>query len=285
MTVMSKTPQWRNLPQVIILSLLCVFLPASGCASKYGAQKTAVKYYPDCYQPINELRRSEYAVERGAAGGAVAGALLGALVGYLATGKAKGAAAGAAVGGVAGGVAGGAAAHYSKDDDARLAEYNAELDGGIREVDKATAAAKVCRQCYERQFAVAAKEYKEGYLTKAQFNERYQEVASGMEEAAYILGTANENSSKVAADYRRAVQEEEARVAQSSSPAQRQPQRGSSSGKTTPKPTSSGQGAKVADLKQKSKDMDRSVSASEEEERLLRERLAATHQQAKDLMS
>ena len=253
----------------LVLALALLF---SGCASKYGTQKTAVKHYPDCYEPIKELRRSEYAVERGVAGGAIAGALLGALVGYLATGKAQGAVAGAAVGGVAGGVTGGAVAYADGDDDARLAEYNARLEGDIREVDKARAAARVCRQCYERQFAVAVNEYKSGYLTKEQFNSRYQEVTSGMEEAAYILGIANENSSKVASDYRKAVQQEETRAARTT-PRGRQPSRSPSSG------------GKTAALKQKSQQLDSSVSASAEEERLMRERLADFNRQAQDLMS
>ena len=39
----------------IVMTCLCSLL-ATGCASKYGAQTTDVHYYPDCYQPIADLR-------------------------------------------------------------------------------------------------------------------------------------------------------------------------------------------------------------------------------------
>ena len=42
----------------IVMTCLCSLL-ATGCASKYGAQTTDVHYYPDCYQPIADLRRAE----------------------------------------------------------------------------------------------------------------------------------------------------------------------------------------------------------------------------------
>jgi len=89
---------------------LCFFLAAgllvSGCTSQYGDQKTKVNYYPQCYQPVNQLRQDENSTGKSTAAGAVGGALLGALIGGLATGKASGAVAGAVAGGAAGAVAG-----------------------------------------------------------------------------------------------------------------------------------------------------------------------------------
>lgn len=262
-----------------LVCLLCVFsVSQMGCASKYGSQTTTVAHYPDCYQPINELRKSEYRPQQSAAGGAVGGALIGALVGYLATGKAQGAAIGAATGAVAGGAAGGiyGSQQQKAEDEKQLAQYNQQLDGNIVETNKATAAAKVARQCYERQFTVAANEYKGGRLTKEQFNSRYLEVTSGLQEAATILGEVNSNNRQITADYNRAMQEETART--TSAQAQSAP------GKTA-KARSSGQSPQLAQMTQTSRKMEQSTKAGEEEERLLLERLAATHQQAKDLMS
>ena len=42
----------------VVMACLCGLL-ATGCASKYGAQQTDVHYYPDCYQPIADLRKAE----------------------------------------------------------------------------------------------------------------------------------------------------------------------------------------------------------------------------------
>lgn len=268
-------------PKSFLISLLAMAVLAGGCTSKYGTQTTKVTHYPDCYSPINELRKNEFAVQKGVAGGAVAGAALGALIGYVATGKGSGALAGAAVGGVAGATAGGlyASSEKSGNDAARLAEYNSRLEGGIQEVDKATAAAKLARQCYERQFSVAASEFKAGHITREQFNSRYQEVVSGMEEAATILGMANKNSSDVVASYNKAIDEEAQRqnVPVASVRSRSSAQRASV--------TRTNEGRELTRLADTTSNMQRSVSAGQEEERLLRERLAATHQQAKDLMS
>lgn len=263
--------------KVISGALICAFFSLSvfqaGCASKYGSQTTKVSHYPDCYQPIAELRKSEYQPQKTAVGGAVAGAAIGALLGYLVTGKASGAAVGGAAGAVAGGATGGiyGSKQQEADDRAQLAQYNQQLDGSIIETNKATAAAKVARQCYERQFTTAASEYKAGRLSKEQFNSRYIEVTSGLEEAASILGEVNRNNQQLTAEYNKAMKEE---VAKTSSP---------STGKSKVVPAS--QKAKTAQIRQANQKLEQSAKAGEDEERLLLERLAVTHQQAKDLMS
>lgn len=260
--------------RVLLCLLLAALLPAAGCASKYGAQTTTVSHYPDCYAPINELRQSEHSAPKYAAGGAAAGAVLGALIGYLATGKSSGALVGGAAGAVAGGAAGGIYGQHSQtqDDAERLAAYNSQLEGNIRETSRMTAAAKLARQCYERQFAVAASEYKAGRLTKEQFNSRYIEVTNGMQEAASLLGQSNKRGSEISAEYERALQQESMRVANAGS------------GKNAPK-ASAEERRKLSNLKTKSTAMQRSVSAGEEEERQLMQRLSITHRQAQDLMS
>ncbi|MDR0339520.1 MAG: hypothetical protein LBH65_04515 [Desulfovibrio sp.] len=282
MTAPRSMPIPGGLSRFLLVALTAGAMLVTGCASKYGTQTTQVNHYPDCYAPINELRQNEFVAEKSAVGGAVAGAVIGGLIGYAATGKASGAAVGAAAGGIAGGAAGGIYGQHQRNqnDSARLDEYNASLDGNIREVNKATAAAKVARQCYERQFTVAASEFKAGHITREQFNSRYLEVTQGLEEAANILGEANRNSAQVAADYNRAVDQESSRVRQSSTPAPKAQK------KSAPVASASGGEAKqVADMRRKSNTMQQSVSAGQEEERLLRERLSSTHQQARDLMS
>ena len=93
--------------------LLAAGLLFGGCTSKYGAQKTRVNYYPQCYQPVAQLRQDENSTGTSTAVGATGGALLGALIGGLATGKVEGAVAGAAVGGVSGAVTAAGRAYVS----------------------------------------------------------------------------------------------------------------------------------------------------------------------------
>ena len=77
----------------IVMTCLCNLL-ATGCASKYGAQTTDVHYYPDCYQPIADLRSAEKSFNTTMVMGTTMGALLGAVIGASQTGKAEGALAG-----------------------------------------------------------------------------------------------------------------------------------------------------------------------------------------------
>ena len=60
----------------IVMTCLCSLL-ATGCASKYGAQTTDVHYYPDCYQPIADLRSAEKSFNTTMVMGTTMGALLG----------------------------------------------------------------------------------------------------------------------------------------------------------------------------------------------------------------
>ena len=64
----------------IVMTCLCSLL-ATGCASKYGAQTTDVHYYPDCYQPIADLRSAEKSFNTTMVMGTTMGALLGAVIG------------------------------------------------------------------------------------------------------------------------------------------------------------------------------------------------------------
>ncbi len=69
----------------IVMTCLCSLL-ATGCASKYGAQTTDVHYYPDCYQPIADLRSAEKSFNTTMVMGTTMGALLGAVIGASQTG-------------------------------------------------------------------------------------------------------------------------------------------------------------------------------------------------------
>jgi outer membrane lipoprotein SlyB len=268
----------------LLIVLLFSTLASTGCASKYDTQTTKVNYYPDCYAPIEELRKSEFTVEKSTAAGAVMGSMLGAIAGLIASGgKASGAAIGAASGAAIGGAAGYglSKSQQNSDDGALLADYNTRLDGGIRETDKTTAAARVARQCYERQFTAAASEFKAKRISKEQFNSRYQEVLAGMEEAAAILGVANKNSAQVVAAYNQALNEEAAK--RGVSPSVIRSSAKSKNASATRNKTESER--ELAGMAEKTNRMEQAVSAGRQEERLLQERLSTTRQQAADLMS
>jgi uncharacterized protein YceK len=182
--------QQRRVTSCLVFFLLMGIL-LSGCASQYGQQITSIKYYPECYQPIQDLRSAEKQFATTVAGSVVAGALIGAIIGGVATGDVRGAAAGAVVGGAAGGLAGYALAKQRqiKDDNQRLASYLQDIDGDITGLDRVTAAAQVARKCYDTQFAQAIAAFKEGRMSRAELTERVTEINNGSTEASRILGT------------------------------------------------------------------------------------------------
>lgn len=184
---------------------------ATGCTSKYGPQLTTANYYPQCYQPIAELRKDENSAATATATGAVGGALLGALIGGLVTGKAQGAAIGAVAGGAGGAVAGHAYGknQQGKRDQQKLASYLQQLDGESANMDRATAAAKVAVRCYDSQFTKAAADLKSGRITKQDFTNRYGEIRSGLEETSRILRNTGSSMAQKDIEYQRVLKEED----------------------------------------------------------------------------
>jgi outer membrane lipoprotein SlyB len=193
-----------------VVHILIVAFLVSGCASQYGQQITTVKYCPECYQPIQDLRNAEKQFNTTVAGSIVAGALLGAVVGGIATGKPQGALAGAAAGALVGGVAGYALAKQQKitDDNQRLASYLQDLDGDISGVDRVAAAAQQARKCYDRAFQEAVDAYKAGRMSRAELDDRYTEIKSGTAEANQILGTLLAGAGNKETQYQEALKSE-----------------------------------------------------------------------------
>jgi outer membrane lipoprotein SlyB len=188
---------------------------AAGCAhdSRFGPQTTVVNHYPDCYDPINQMRQAEFMVEESTVGGAVAGALLGAIAGYAADGG-RGALIGATMGAVTGGIIANqlAKAAEERNNAKRMALYSQHLDEASSNMDVTTAAASMARQCYEQQFASAVQDFQAGRINKEQFRSRYMEVAAGMEEASRVLGTSIDSIAEASVAYEEALLRESDRL-------------------------------------------------------------------------
>lgn len=204
-----------------LLLFFCMLITA-GCQSQYGAQQTAVHYYPQCYRPVQDLRADENTTANATAGGAAAGAVGGALLGLLLTGKAEGALAGAVAGGAVGAVGGNA---YGKNkaqeqDQQKLQGYLAQLGDEAGAMNRASAAARVATKCYNTQFTTAAQDFKKGRISRADFEKRYAEIRSGLQETAFILRTKAENIGANDADFNRALAVET--TAPAKSPEQKQ---------------------------------------------------------------
>ena len=150
------------------LHLVCILVGGllfSGCTSRYGEQRTKVNYYPQCYEPVAQLRKDENSTGKSTAAGAAGGALLGALIGGLATGKVEGALAGAVAGGAAGAVGG-------------------NIYGKSQETQR---------------------EYRAGQITRLELQDRYNEIRSGLEETAYILKDTSSAMAQRSSEYERVL--------------------------------------------------------------------------------
>ena len=195
-------------------SLFCALLSLvllSGCATgKYGEQITTVSYYPRCYAPIQDLRDADSSENKTVIAGGVLGALAGAIVGYAATGRAEGAVIGAGVGGVAGTGLGYAKAKQDRiaDDNRRMASYLVDIDGDISGMDRATAAARVSRDCYEKEFHQAVALFKNKTISREELNRRYQEIKDGTTEAERVLGTMVASTGEREQQYQEAIADE-----------------------------------------------------------------------------
>lgn len=209
---------------VVFISMAMALPLMTGCASKYGEQKTVVNYYPSCYAPIQDLRSREHDVATATAVGGVTGALGGALIGLLATGKAEGAIMGAAAGAASGMVAGNIYASKRKqaEDNIRLASYLQDIDGDISRLDIDGAAATNSLQCYDREFKGLVANIKARAISREAASKRFAEIMTGREEASFILGRIVDNARGLTQQYEQAFNQEEMDI--------QNPQRASSGG-------------------------------------------------------
>lgn len=187
-----------------------------GCATgRYGDQITRVNYYPACYAPLHELRQADKSFNRTVAASSSFGAIIGAVIGLLASdGKPQGALVGAAAGGALGAGAGYVKAKQDRiaDDNQRMASYLRDIQGDISGLDRASAAARAARDCYNREFAAAIAAYKAGKISRAELQGRYEEIRDGCTEASVILGTILDSAAQREQEYREAIAQENQRI-------------------------------------------------------------------------
>ena len=139
--------------------------------------------------------------------GTTMGALLGAVIGASQTGKAEGALAGAAIGAGAGAGASYLVAKYNneRDDRVRLASYARDLNADVNSLNRVTAAGQVAYNCYSAKFRAALEDYKAKRITRAELDQRYAEIKSGLAEASAILGSTLSEADKREAEYRQVL--------------------------------------------------------------------------------
>jgi len=74
-------------------------------------------------------------------------------------------------------------------------------------MNRSTAAAKVAAKCYDEQFKLAAGQFKAGQITRLEFQDRYNEIRSGLEETSFILNDTAATMAKKDGEYQQALAE------------------------------------------------------------------------------
>ena len=175
----------RAMSMFLILGLITV---ASGCASKYGKQTVDVKYYPDCYKPISEMRKEESRRAANTVAGAIVGGLAGAAIGHQ-----QGGTEGAIIGAVGGALIGATAANLlteefqKKERNERLVAYSQALDQDIQGLDAAVASAKLVNACYANSYKILKAEYQAHKIGKDEMAVRLKELRDGTKDANLVL--------------------------------------------------------------------------------------------------
>ena len=88
----------------------------------------------------------------------------------------------------------------------RLGASNADAEARER-----AAAARLSARCYDEQFKKAAAQYKAGAITRQDFQDRYMEIRSGLEETSRILKLTSDHVIERDAEYQKTLAQAQAK--------------------------------------------------------------------------
>ena len=201
-----------NLTKQCSVILACGALVLNGCApSGINVPKTTqVNYYPECYQPVQNLRNAdeqfEHSLMVNTAIGAVGGAAIGAAAGRDWKGAVIGMVSGAAV------AAAGTYAAYrlqqQPDDNARRLAIAGDLNHDSAELEKAVMAARAADACYDRAFNALEAGVRDHSISNDIAAARFREIQQGTREAEAILAEYGKKAEKSSAEYNVAFNQE-----------------------------------------------------------------------------
>lgn len=215
----------RNIPAfsavrtALFTAVTCTSVLLTGCAgmgspSSKVAASTKAEYYPQCYQPVSQLRASDQAMTQSVATGAIAGGVLGAIAGGLSSDDHAGR--NALIGAAGGALVGGAAGYYTArqqqiaDDNARIASYASDIDRSSGEIDRSIKYASAAQNCYQREFANLQASRKAKTVSETEGRLRLAEIVSGLNETnalmAAVDGRAGENINTYTQAYEKDLQ-------------------------------------------------------------------------------
>lgn len=205
-------------------------LALNGCANLPGQESSTqvsgvprlvtTNYYPNCYQPVEELRRYDASArmakrqEEARTAGILAGAAIGAIAGAALDRNNRGR--GALLGGLTGGVIGAmataqqnqAATQQAEQDRSDLAsKYARYIDGDVSDMDLTLAAARKAQHCYQQAYSSLIRDKKRGRLNAQEGRQRLAEIVAGLQETNSLIATVDSRFTENVAVYTRSYEE------------------------------------------------------------------------------
>jgi hypothetical protein len=200
-------------PSIKAGSVFVASLAMAGCALPGGTtvpQTTKVNYYPQCYQPVQQLHQADQQFSQTMAVNTLLGAAGGAALGGLIGGNWQGALIGAAAGAATAATATYAQARFQQeaDDDRRALLISNDMSHDSSEMQRAVFAARQANYCYNNAFNQVAGDVRRGRLPKEEARLRFAEINEGQHETAAILAQYGKKANESVQEYRVAVDQQ-----------------------------------------------------------------------------
>ena len=194
-------------------TVLVASLALGGCALPGGTtvpQTTKVNYYPQCYQPVQQLHQADQQFAQTMAVNTMVGAAGGAALGGLIGGNWQSALYGAVAGGTAAAAGTYAQARFQQeaDDERRAYLISNDMSHDSSEMQRAVFAARQANSCYNSAFNQVAGDVRRGSFSREEARQRFAEINDGQRETAAILAQYGKKANDSVQEYRVAVNQQ-----------------------------------------------------------------------------
>lgn len=198
----------------------CANLPGQESQVSSVPRLVTTDYYPNCYQPIEDLRRYDVSArmakrqEEARTAGILAGAALGAIAGAALDRSNRGR--GALLGGLAGSLLGAmataqqdqGATEQAEQDRADLTDkYAYYIDGDVSDMDLTLASAQKAQRCYQKAYSKLLRDKKRGRVSADEGRKRLTEIVDGLQETNELIATVDSRFTENVAAYTRSYEE------------------------------------------------------------------------------
>lgn len=198
----------------------CANLPGQESQVSSVPRLVTTDYYPNCYQPVEDLRRYDVSArmakrqEEARTAGILAGAALGAIAGAALDRSNRGR--GALLGGLAGSLLGAmataqqdqGATEQAEQDRADLTDkYAYYIDGDVSDMDLTLASAQKAQRCYQKAYSKLLRDKKRGRVSADEGRKRLTEIVDGLQETNELIATVDSRFTENVTAYTRSYEE------------------------------------------------------------------------------